>query len=77
VRARHRPARCECAWPKISVIILRLNHDAFSQDAIASIINQDWPRRQSIVVDGGSTSVVLPNNFLENRLLAEHGGHRQ
>jgi hypothetical protein len=34
---------------------------------------------QPIVMDRGSTdgSVVFPNIFLENRLLAEHGGHRR
>jgi hypothetical protein len=61
------PHDANAAWPEISVIILCLNHDAFSQDAIAGISNQDCPRRQPIVMDGGSTaaSVVLPNNFLE------------
>jgi hypothetical protein len=74
------PHDANAAWPKISVIIPCLNHDGFFAGCyIASIINRDCLRCQPIVMDGGSTaaSVVLPNNFLENGLLAEPGGHRR
>jgi hypothetical protein len=72
------PRDANAAWPKISVIIACLNHDAFSPDALASIINQDCPRRQPIAwMEDRQPQALLPNNFLESRLLAEHGGHRR
>lgn len=47
------------AWPLISVVIPSLNQCAFLEDAIRSVLLQEYPRLELIVMDGGSTDGTL------------------
>ncbi|MEI9919953.1 MAG: glycosyltransferase family 2 protein [Bacteroidota bacterium] len=42
-------------YPKISVIVPNYNHDTFLERCILSVIDQDYPNKELIVIDGGST----------------------
>lgn len=41
--------------PLISVVVPTLNQAAFIEQTLASIVGQNWPRLELIVIDGGST----------------------
>ena len=41
--------------PLISIIVPTLNQAAFIEQTLASIVGQNWPRLELIVIDGGST----------------------
>lgn len=47
------------SWPKISIITPSLNQGAFLEEAIRSILLQNYPNLEFIVVDGGSTDNSL------------------
>lgn len=42
------------AWPRISVVVPTLNQGAFIRETLQSILDQQYPELELIVVDGGS-----------------------
>lgn len=42
-------------WPRISIVTPSLNHGAFVEEAIRSVLLQNYPDVELIVADGGST----------------------
>lgn len=45
----------EKSYPKLSVIVPSYNQDIFLEETLLSIINQNYPDLELIVIDGGST----------------------
>lgn len=42
-------------WPRISLVMPNLNYGEFLEEAIQSVLRQEYPALEFIIVDGGST----------------------
>lgn len=47
------------AWPRISIVVASLNHPAFIEEMIRSVLLQGYPDIELIVIDGGSDRATL------------------
>lgn len=46
-------------WPKISLVVPNYNYGHFIEETLRSIVLQDYPNLELIVIDGGSTDASL------------------
>lgn len=60
-------------FPRISVVTPCLNGSLFIEEAIQSVLNQDYPNVEHIIVDGGSTdgTLELIRNYSHLRVISE------
>lgn len=45
--------------PKISIITVCFNSEAHIEEAIQSVVNQSYPKKEYVIIDGGSTDGTL------------------
>jgi glycosyltransferase involved in cell wall biosynthesis len=46
-------------YPKISIVTVSVNQDQFIEDNILSVISQNYPNVEHIIIDAGSTDGTL------------------
>ncbi len=46
-------------WPKISIVTVSFNHGEFIRQNIESVLQQNYPNFEHIIIDGGSTDDTL------------------
>jgi glycosyltransferase involved in cell wall biosynthesis len=49
------PSLPDASWPKISIVMPSFNQAAYLEEAIRSVLLQDYPNLEFFVIDGGST----------------------
>ena len=42
-------------WPRLSLIMPSFNQETFLEEAICSVLEQDYPNLEFMILDGGST----------------------
>lgn len=55
--ARRLPKACK-DWPRISIVVPTLNQGAYIEETLVSLLDQQYPNLEIIVVDGGSTDAT-------------------